>query len=108
MAAEVCVAVVIWAAADESLEFLRHVRSLYPTAVRIAIVLGNFAPHLSKDDDLPLTSPGATAKPATATYGRWLTGPTWSEAALVRSEPDTDEVDSSGMPLAIRRPRSRP
>lgn len=35
----------------EFLEFLRYVRSLYPPEVRIAIVLDNFAPHLSTNND---------------------------------------------------------
>ncbi len=35
----------------EFLEFLRYVRSLYPPEVRIAIVLDNFAPHLSTKND---------------------------------------------------------
>jgi transposase len=35
----------------EFLEFLRYVRSLYPSEVRIAIVLDNFAPHLTTRTD---------------------------------------------------------
>ena len=35
----------------EFLTFLRYLRSLYPPGVRLAIVLDNFSPHLSTDDD---------------------------------------------------------
>ena len=35
----------------EFLTFLRYVRTLYPPAVRIGIVLDNYSPHLSTRDD---------------------------------------------------------
>ena len=35
----------------EFLAFLRYLRTLYPLTVRIGIVLDNFSPHLSTDDD---------------------------------------------------------
>ena len=51
----------------EFLVFLRYLRTLYPPGVRIGIVLDNFSPHLSTDDD-----PGSASGPQPTTLS-WPT-----------------------------------
>jgi transposase len=64
----------------EFLVFLRYLRTLYPPGVRIGIVLDNFSPHPSTDDD-PRISIWAAANNVelayTPTNGSWLN---WIEA----------------------------
>ena len=57
------------------LAFCRHLRSLYPTEVRIAIVLDNFSPHLSTKTDRRVGDWAAANNVELAYvpfYGSWL------------------------------------